>query len=70
MAVEQRRTLKQGDVKNAFCNVVLPPDKITIVRPHIGDPSAKKIKFWLLKKTLYGLRRSPCHWYDKIDGIL
>jgi hypothetical protein len=24
----------------------------------------------LLKRTLYGLRRSPKHWYDKIQKIL
>ena len=70
LAVEHKRTLKQGDVKNAFCNSDLPPDEVTIVRPPIGDPSAAKNEFWLLKKTLYGLRRSPRHWYDKIDKIL
>ena len=70
MAVENRRLLKQGDCKNAFCNGDLPKDEITIVRPPNGDPSASKHEFWLLKKTLYGLRRSPRHWYDKIDKIL
>ena len=42
MAIQQRRTLKQGDCKNAFCQGVLPPDEITIVKPPIGDPNAKK----------------------------
>ena len=69
MAVNARRTLKQGDVANAFCNSDLPPEEVTIVRPPIGDPSAAKDEFWLLKKTLYGLRRSPKHWYEKIDRI-
>ena len=70
MAVENRRLLKQGDCKNAFCNGDLPKDEITIVRPPSGDPSASKHEFWLLEKTLYGLRRSPRHWYDKIDKTL
>ena len=70
LAVEHRCTLKQGDVKNAFCNSELPSDEVTIVRPPIGDPSAAKNEFWLLRKTLYGLRRSPKHWYDKINRIL
>ena len=52
MAVENRRTLKQGDCKNAFCNGDLPPEEVTVVRPPKGDPTAKKNKFWLLKKTL------------------
>ena len=70
MAIQQRRTLKQGDCKNAFCQGILPPDEITIVKPPIGDPDAKKDEYWLLKRTLYGLRRSPKHWYDKIRKIL
>jgi hypothetical protein len=44
MAVERRRTLQQGDCKNAFCLGVLPPNEITIVKPPIGDPNAKKAK--------------------------
>ncbi len=62
MAVEQWLTLNQGDCKNAFCQSILPLDKITIVKPPIGDPNVKKDKYWLLKRTLYGLCRSPCHW--------
>ena len=65
MAVKCRCTLKQGDCKNAFCQGILPPDKITIVEPPIGDPDAKDGKYWLLKQKLYGLCRSPKHWYDK-----
>ncbi len=70
MAVECRRTLKQGNCKNAFCQGVLPMDEITIVKPPIGDPNAKKDEYWLLKRTLYGLHCSPHHWYNKINGIL
>ncbi len=70
MAVERRRTLKQGNCKNAFCQGILPKDKITIVKPPIGNPDAKKDKYWLLKQMLYGLRRSPRHWYMKIKTIL
>jgi hypothetical protein len=70
MAVEQRRTLQQGDCKNAFCQGILPPDEITIIKPPIGDPDAKKDEYWLLKWTLYGLHRSPRHWYVKIKSIL
>ncbi len=70
MAVEKRRTLKQGDCKNAFCQGILPNDEITIVKPLIGDPNAAKDEFWLLKRTKYGLHRSPRHWYTKISTIL
>ena len=53
-----------------FCQGILPPNEITIVKPPIGDPNAKKDEYWLLKRTLYKLRRSPKHWYDKIRKIL
>jgi hypothetical protein len=44
MAVEQQRTLQQGDCKNAFCQGILPLDEITIVEPPNGDPDTKKFK--------------------------
>jgi hypothetical protein len=70
LAVERQHTLKQGDCKNAFCQGILPDDQITIVKPPIGNPDAKKDKYWLLTWTLYGLRRSPRHWYNKIMAVL
>jgi hypothetical protein len=70
LAVEKRRALRQGDCKNAFCQGILPPEETTIVRPPSGDPDADPNEYWLLLKTLYGLRRSPRHWYDKINAIL
>jgi hypothetical protein len=71
MAPEHRCTLKQGDCKNAFCQGILPPSKITIVKPPIGDPEATKDEYWLLKRTLYGLCCGPRHWYmTKIKSIL
>ena len=70
LAVERRHILKQGDVKNTFCNGVLPPEEVTIIHPPQGDPTAKPDEYWLLCKTLYGLCCSPGHWYDKINTIL
>ena len=70
MAMEHHRTLRQGDCKNAFCQGILPPNEITIVKPPIGDPDAKKDEYWLLKQTLYGLCRRPRHWYVKTKSIL
>ena len=69
MAIEDRRRLKQGDCKNAFCNGILPDDEICIVKPPIGCPRSSG-KYWKLKKTLYGLARSAHHWYKKISGHL
>jgi len=69
-AIQHRRKLKQADYKNAFCNPTLPEDEITIIRPPLGAPNAKDGEYWLLKKTLYGLRRSPKHWYDMASKAL
>jgi hypothetical protein len=70
LAVQRHRGLKQGNCKNAFCQGILPPNKISIVCPPSGDPDAPKDEYWLLQKSLYGLRWSPRHWYQKIDAIL
>ena len=69
-AVRHRRILQQGDCKNAFCNAILPDDEATVVRPPVGDPAHDKGEYWLLNKTLYGLRRSPHHWYTMVTTIL
>jgi hypothetical protein len=68
--VGDRRVLQQGDCKNAFCNAKLPADETTVIRPPVGDPAHKTGELWLLKRTLYGLRRSPHHWYNMVTKIL
>ena len=60
---------KQGDVAQAFCNKCLPPDEQYILRPPHGDTKASG-EYWLLKKTLYGLKRSPKHWFDLMTSYL
>ena len=69
-AVEQHCKLKQADYKNPFCNPTLPDDETTIIHPPLGDPDATPGEYWLLKKTLYGLRHSPKHWYDMASAAL
>ena len=41
-----------------------------VIIPPIGDPDFQDDEYWLLKKTLYGLRRYPHHWYNMIKRIL
>jgi hypothetical protein len=69
MAVQSGRREKQGDCKNAFCQSYLPKDETIIIQPPTGCPLSKDGKLWLLQKTLYGLRRSPYHWYQAIKKI-
>lgn len=69
-AVSDKRILQQGDCKNAFCHARLPDDELTVVRPPVGDPEHNNDTYWLLNKTLYGLRRSPHHWYNMFTAAL
>ena len=69
-SVGDKRILHQGDFNNTFCNTRIPDYKANVIRPPIGDPDFQDDEYWLLKKTLYGLRWSPHHWYNMIKGIL
>eukprot|EP00957_Ditylum_brightwellii_P207197 15351930-Ditylum_brightwellii.AAC.2 len=64
MAVSLKRVLKQADCCNAFCHGVLTEDEVVIVKPPSGCPVSKPGTYWKLDKTLYGLRRSPLHWFN------
>ena len=70
MAITARCPLCQGNCKHAFCQGILPPDEIVIVRPPSGNPEAAPDEYWLLTWTLDGLRHSLRHWQDKINAIL
>ena len=67
LAISKQRILKQGDVKNAFCNGVLPDTEVVVCTPPAGCPQSKPRTLWRLKKTLYGIFRSSLHWYKNIS---
>ena len=70
LAVSKGRRVKQCDAKNAFCHPTLPEDEICVCIPPRGCPYSKPGTYWRLKKTLYGLRRSPRHWYQTFKAAL
>jgi hypothetical protein len=70
LAVSKKCTLKQGDCKNAFVQSTLPEEEITIVRPPTGCPLSAPNTYWKLRKSLYGLRRAPKHWFNLIRSHL
>jgi hypothetical protein len=70
LAVQHKRTLKQGDCKLAFVQATLPPEELTVVKPPVGCPHSGPGTYWRLKKSLYGLKRAPRHWYKLISSIL
>ena len=43
--------------------------KYVLTPPH-GCPKSKPNTYWLLLWTLYGLKRSPRHWYDHAVKLL
>ena len=70
MAVELQCIPKTGDVSQAFCQSFLPDQELTICKPPPGCNLTPPNSYWKLLKTLYGLKRSPRHWYDKAHSIL
>ena len=64
LAVQLRCIPKSGDVSQAFVQSVLPDDEKYMIKPPKGCPTTSSKTYLLLKKTLYGLKRSPHHWYE------
>jgi len=50
LAVQNKRTVKQGDCKFAFIQASLPDNELTIIKPPIGCPCSGVRKYWRLKK--------------------
>jgi hypothetical protein len=69
-AVQNGWMLKQADCKFAFIRASLPSEEHTIVKPPVGCPFSKPKHYGRLKKSLYGLRRAPRHWYIKLRTVL
>lgn len=63
-AVKLQRTPKSGDFQNAFCQSKLPKSEQYIIRPPVNCPLTPPRTYLRLLKTLYGLKRSPRHWFE------
>ena len=70
LAVRHRKTLKSGDIVQAFCQSYLPPGKNYVCWPPAGCPITPPNTYLKLRKTLYGLKRSPRHFYELASKIL
>lgn len=46
LAVQHKRALRQGDVKNAFCNGILPTTETVVVKPPVGCPFSTPNTSW------------------------
>ena len=70
LAVQKQCIPKTGDISQAFCQAYLPLTETYVLRPPAGCPISKPNTYWKLKKTLYGLKRSPRHFYQLARKLL
>jgi len=49
IAVKRKCILKNGDVKQAFVQALLPPSEIYVLKPPPGCPLTPKNTYWLFK---------------------
>jgi len=70
LAVFNRRVLKNCDVKQAFIQASLPSNEEYFLRPPPGCTRSKPGEYWHLLRSLYGLKRAPKLWYEKLSSHL
>jgi hypothetical protein len=70
LAISNRRVLKNCDIKQAFVQSSLPESENYFVRPPSGCPRSKPGTYWRLLRSLYGLRRAPKLWFEKLSNHL
>ncbi len=70
LAVYHKRVLKNCDVKQAFVQSSLPANETYFVKPPTGCPRSPPGTYWKLLRSLYGLRRAPKLWYEKLSKHL
>jgi len=56
--------------KQAFVQSSLPDDEHYFVRPPKGCPKSAPGTYWRLLRSLYGLRRAPKLWFNKLSSHL
>jgi hypothetical protein len=70
LAIYYKGPLKNCDVKQAFVQSTLPPDDEYYVKPPVGCPRSGSGTYWRLIRSLYGLKRAPKLWFEKLSGHL
>ena len=70
LAISNKCVLKNCDVKQAFMQSSLPENENYFIHPPSGCPISKPGSYWRLIRSLYGLRRAPKLWFEKLSGHL
>jgi hypothetical protein len=70
LAIYNKCTLKNCDIKQAFVQFSLPSNEEYFIKPPIGCPRSSPGTYWRLIRSLYGLRRAPKLWFEKLKSHL
>ena len=65
LAVQSSTAIYSGELSQAFCQSFLPEGENYVIKPPRGCPITPPKTYLLLRKTLFGLKRSPRHWLTK-----
>jgi hypothetical protein len=69
LAAKMKWKLHQMDVKTTFLNGVIE-EEVYIEQPQGFEVEYRKTHVCMLKKALYGLKKTPRAWYGRIDSFL
>jgi hypothetical protein len=69
IVAENNWLVYQMDVKSTFLNEHLE-EEVYVEQPHGYELPGQENNVYRLKKTLYGLKKSPRAWYNHIDSYL
>jgi hypothetical protein len=61
--------MHQLDVKNAFLHGDLQEEVYMEIPPGFSTPRTSE-KVYMLRKSLYGLKKSPCAWFDRFTHVV
>jgi hypothetical protein len=70
LVVFNKHTLKNCDVKQAFVQSTLPSTEEYFVKQPSGCPRSPPGTYWRLIRSLYGLKRAPKFWFEKLSSHL
>ena len=69
IAAKYKLKIRQFDVRSAFLNGELE-EEIFIMQPPGFEDSKFPNKVWKLNHALYGLKQSPCVWWQTLHSYL
>eukprot|EP00253_Pinus_taeda_P019129 PITA_19129 len=69
ITVQHKWKVYQMDVKSTFLNGVLK-EEVYVAQPPGYEVEGQEDKVYRLRKALYGWKKAPCAWYNRIDAYL